>query len=107
MFPSGRKPNSSICVAFKALKEDGLDVGGFTKVFAFMVKYVGPALILFIEIFGIIGKIKENGAHYWWVIVFSFVLILLSMAIYFFVFKKGETGCNEDELLIAENKAKA
>lgn len=92
---------------FKALKEDGLDVGGFTKVFAFMVKYVGPALILFIEIFGIIGKIKENGAHYWWVIVFSFALILLSMAIYFFVFKKGETGCNEDELLIAENKAKA
>ena len=56
--------------------------------------------------FGIIGKIKENGAHSWWVIVFSLLLILIAMAVYFFVFKKQETGCNEDELFIASSNVK-
>jgi hypothetical protein len=88
---------------FKALKDDGLDVGKFTKVFAFMLKYVGPALIAFIEVFGIIGKIKENGTHYWWVIVFSLALILLSVILYFRFFKNSETGNNADELELEES----
>ena len=93
---------------FKALKDDGLELGWFGKVFAFMVKYVAPLLILFIEIFGIIGKIQSNGAEYWWVIVFSLVLVLASLIIYFVWFKKTDTGCNADELDINDQlKAKA
>lgn len=90
---------------FRALKDDGLDVGWFTKVFAFMVKYVGPALILFVEIFGIIGKVEKEGAHYWWVIVFSLVLIVVSLIVYFVFFVNKETGTNEDELLIEEKQS--
>ena len=85
---------------FKKLSEDGLKIGGFGKIFAFMVKYVGPLLILFIEIFGIMGKVEDNGANYWWVIVFSAILIVISVVIYFVFFKKTDTGCNEDEFII-------
>ncbi len=85
---------------FRALKDDGLEIGKFGKVFAFMVKYVGPLLILFVEIFGIIGKIQTNGPHYWWVIIFSLVIIFISLLIYFCWLNKTETGCNTDELEI-------
>ena len=87
---------------FRELSKDGLEIGKFGKIFAFMVKYVGPLLILFIEIFGIIGKINDNGPHYWWVVVFSLILIVLSMVLYFVFFKNVYTGCNDDELLINE-----
>ena len=89
---------------FRALKDDGLDVGWFTKIFAFMVKYVGPALILFVEVFGIIGKINKEGVHYWWVIVFSLILIVISLIVYFVLFVNNETGNNEDELVINEKQ---
>jgi NSS family neurotransmitter:Na+ symporter len=88
---------------YRSLQADGLDVGGFTKIFAFMIKYFAPVLILFIEIFGIIGKIKANGLQYWWIIVFSVVLIALSTAVYFIFFKNAYTGTNDDELLLETN----
>lgn len=91
---------------FKTLKDDGLELGWFGKVFAFMVKYIAPLLILFIEIFGVIGKIQANGSHYWWVIIFSLLLVVVSLVIYFVWFKKGDTGCNADELTI-EDQLKA
>ena len=83
---------------YRALEEDGLSLGGFGKIFAFMVKYVGPLLIIFIEIFGVIGKVKTNGSHYWWIIVFSLVMIMASAIVYFVFFKDKETGTNDDEL---------
>ena len=92
---------------YRSLKSDGLDIGGFTKIFAFMVKYFGPLLILFIEIFGIIGKIKANGTHYWWVIVFSVLLIILSITVYFLFFKNAYTGKNEDEIILENNEEQA
>ena len=85
---------------FRELDKDGLKLGGLGKIFAFMVKYVGPLLILFIEIFGVIGKVKDNGVNYWWVVVFSLVLIVISIVVYFVFFKKVDTGCNEDEFFI-------
>lgn len=90
---------------FRALEEDGLNIGGFGKVFAFMVKYVGPLLILFIEIFGIIGKVNQNGAQYWWVIGFSVLLIVASVVVYFVFFKNKDTGCNADELIFEEKSS--
>ena len=88
---------------FHALEEDGLHLGPFGKAFAFMVKYVGPLLIILIEVFGIIGKIRQNGAHYWWIIGFSVVLIVASVIVYFVAFKNQDTGCNADELHIEES----
>lgn len=87
---------------YKALLDDGLELGWFGKIFAFMVKYVGPLLILFVEVFGIIGKIQANGANYWWVIIFSLLLIVVSLVLYFVWLRKGDTGCNADELQIGE-----
>ncbi|MBO5714196.1 MAG: sodium-dependent transporter, partial [Clostridia bacterium] len=91
---------------YRALENDGLHLGGFGKVFAFMVKYVGPLLILFVEIFGVIGKVNQNGTHYWWVIVFSLMLILISLVVYFVFFNNKDTGCNQDELVIEESAKK-
>ena len=91
---------------YRELSKDGLDIGWFGKIFAFMVKYVGPLLILFIEIFGIIGKVNDNGVSYWWVIIFSAILIIASVIVYFVFFKNANTGCNADELDIAEKAIK-
>ncbi len=85
---------------YRELSKDGLNIGGFGKVFAFMVKFVAPLLILFIEIFGVIGKVNENGSNYWWIIIFSAILIIASIVVYFVFFKKVDTGCNDDEMFI-------
>ena len=90
---------------YRDLEEDGLTLGKFGKVFAFMVKFVGPLLIIFIEIFGIIDKVNTEGSHYWWVIGFSVLMLIISIVVYFVFFEKRETGTNQDEFLIDE-KAK-
>lgn len=90
---------------YHSLSDEGLNLGGFGKVFAFMVKYIGPTLILFVEIFGIIGKVKDNGASYWWIIAFSFALVVVSMVLYFVFLKNTYTGTNDDESFINGEKA--
>lgn len=87
----------------RALEDDGLKLGKFGKFFAIMIKYVTPLLILFIEVAGIIGKISSEGVKYWWVIVFSLLLVAISVSVYFIFFKNTETGCNLDELEIEAN----
>lgn len=89
----------------RALEEDGLDLGKFGKFFVVMLKYVTPLLILFVEVAGVIGKIGQEGSKYWWVIVFSLVLLLVGVIVYFAFLKNRETGCNADELLIDEREA--
>ena len=89
---------------FRALKEDGLELGWFGKFFAVMVKYITPVLILFVEVAGIIGKITDyrvsKGLNFWWVIGASVLLLAIGIAIYFIFFSNKETGCNADELEI-------
>lgn len=90
---------------FRDLEDDGLSLGKFGKVFAFMVKYVGPLLIIFIEIFGIIGKFAEYekyNLNFLWILIFSVVLLIISIVIYFVFFANKETGTNEDELALEE-----
>lgn len=89
----------------RTLEDDGLQLGKFGKFFAIMVKYVTPLLILTLEVAGIIGKIQSEGAHYWWVIGASVVLLAIGVAVYFIFFRNTETGCNADELEIEEKKA--
>ena len=88
----------------KKLKEEGLDLGKFTVVFAFMLQYIAPLGILFIEATGIVDAIwpEVGGSR-----VFSsegLIIILLGIALmgilfvlYLLVFMKRDTGCNDDE----------
>ena len=84
----------------RALEDDGLDLGKFGKFFVLMVKYFTPLLILFVEVAGVIGKVQSEGNKYWWVIVFSVLLVIASIVTYFILLRDKETGCNADELEI-------
>ncbi len=88
---------------YRSLEEDGLRIGWFGKVFAVMVKYVTPLIIIFVEIFGIIDIIFPGGAfsiNGLGVVLCAFGLFALTVAIYFIFFQNRETGCNADELEI-------
>ncbi len=89
--------------AYSALKEDGLDLGKVGKVFAIMVKYVTPTLIMLLEVFGIIAKFGEYSAknlNFAWVLVGAILLMAVGITVYFIFFKNTYTGTNEDELLL-------
>ncbi len=88
----------------KEIEDGGTKFGVFGKIFAFMVKYITPALIAIVEIFGIFDLIMpageagrtfdKNGLA----IVLSAVgLLVVGIIIYFACFAKKETGTNEDE----------
>ncbi len=89
---------------FKTLEEDGLSLGKFGKVFAVMVKYVTPALILVVEIFGVKDIIwpdnvfSKNGLG---IVITAYALLALAAVVYFVWLAKRETGCNADEIDIA------
>ena len=89
---------------YRALEEDGLSLGKFGKIFAVMVKYVTPLLILVVEIFGVKdllfpgGVFNVNGLG---VVLTAYGLLFVAIAIYFIFFKNRDTGCNADEIDIA------
>ena len=88
---------------YRVLKEDGLDLGPATKIFAVMVKYVTPLLILLLEVFGVIAKFGEYGSmnlNFIWVLIGAVLLMAVGIAVYFVFFKNSYTGTNEDELSI-------
>ena len=94
------------------LKNDGLELHPvFGNIFAVMVKYVTPLLILFIEFAGILTKtVPALGGklEYIFVILFALILIVISIVVYFVAFVKRDTGTNADEIEIdAREKAKA
>ena len=89
---------------YAALEKDGLRLGKFGKIFAVMVKYVSPLLILVVEIFGIRDVIFPNGTFSkggLGIVLTAFALFVLTVAAYFIFFKNKETGCNADETDIA------
>ena len=85
---------------FIELKAEGNSFGKSEKFVAFMLKYVVPALILLIEIFGITdlifpqGIFSPNGLG---VVLVSYALLGLLIAVYFIWIAKTETGTNADE----------
>lgn len=96
---------------YRQLKEDGLDLGFFGKIFAVMVKYVTPLLILLVEIFGLVDLIMPNvenevtgivsrvfSSNGLGIVITSYVLLGICVAVYFIFFKNSETGCNADEI---------
>ncbi len=91
---------------YNALEKDGLKLGWFGKVFAIMVKYVTPILILVVEVFGVIefifpsaegGQFNGNGLG---VVLTAYALCVVAVVIYFIFFKNKETGVNADEIEI-------
>lgn len=98
----------------RSLEKDDLKLGWFGKLFAIMVKYVTPILILVVEVFGaidIIAPKNEMGVRTFsadglGILLTAYALCFVAIAVYFAFFKKTETGCNEDELIIEESALK-
>lgn len=66
-------------------------------IYKVFVRFVTPALILIIEVGGLVNEFKAgNGA----VVYFAYALVLGCIAVYFAFFKNAETGSNEDEKLL-------
>ncbi len=88
------------------LKNDGLDLGKFTTIFAVMVKYITPILILILEVAGIITNVTAN-PNYWFVVLFALLIIAVGVVVYFIFLKNKNLGNNaleiEKENLIENN----
>ncbi len=83
----------------RTLRDNGLSLGKIEKVYAVMLKYVTPLLILFMDVMGIITHVTESPS-YWWIVIASLALALISAVIYFLFLYRTETGTNEDEKLL-------
>ena len=79
------------------MHEEGISLGAFDIIFAFMVKYVTPLLIIFLDIAGIITAIIGN-ANYIYVVAFALLIVAICVGIYFAFFKNTNTGSNENEV---------
>ena len=80
--------------------EDGATRLGFLrKIFPVMVRYITPALILVVEVGGVVDKLQSGN---WVVVVSAYALLAVAAAVYFWLFRKQETGVNADELAIDE-----
>ena len=76
--------------------EDGATRLGFLrKIFPLMVRFVTPALILVVEIGGVVDKIRGGQ---WFVVVTAYGLLAVAAAVYFLFFRNADTGTNADEL---------
>lgn len=84
------------------LENDGLKLGNFGKVFAVMVKYVTPLLIILVEVFGVIDKTIDYKVKYnldfYWILIFAAILLALCVGIYFLLIRNSYTGVNADEV---------
>ena len=70
--------------------------GWLKKVYAVMIRFVTPALILIVEIGGLQSEIAAGNTA---VIVFAYALVALCVAAYFAFFRNRDTGTNADEKL--------
>lgn len=82
----------------RTLKGEGVELGAFSKIYAVMVKFVTPLLILFVMLTGIIGKVQSNGSSYWWIVGCAFLMVGLLVGAYFKFFHKKDCGTNADEI---------
>ncbi len=85
--------------AFVELEEQGNKFGKLKPVIAVMMKFVVPALIMVIEVFGIIDLIQKNGMNGVWITVISYAVLLVLVGVYFLFLRNKDTGCNADEFL--------
>lgn len=81
--------------AMEEMEDGATRLGVLKKIFPVMVRFVTPALILVVEVGGVISKIR---AGQWFVVVAAYLLLALAAGAYFLFFKNKETGTNADEI---------
>ena len=87
------KPKNAIA----ELEAEGSILPDWLKaVYPVMIRFVTPALILAVEIFGLYSEVAGGNIA---VIVFAYSLIILCVIAYFAFFRNTYTGTNEDEKL--------
>lgn len=82
------------------LEEDGLSLGKCNRIFAFMIKYVAPLLILGVDIVGVIDNVFPEFQFAWDGLAVELIglgVIGALAAVYFLVTVKKNTGDNESE----------
>ena len=85
--------------AMDEMEEGATRLGFLRRVFPPMVRFVTPALILTVEVGGVIDMLT---AGKWPVVLAAYGLLGLAALAYFLFFRTTDTGTNEDELHIAE-----
>lgn len=83
------------------LKADGNNFGKLESFIGIMMRYIVPALIAVIEIFGVIDLIFPAGAfslNGLGIVLVSYALFGILIAVYFLFLRNTETGTNADEL---------
>ena len=83
--------------AVAEIEAEGTHMAGWLKkVYAVMIRFVTPALILIVEIGGLQSEIAAGNTA---VIVFAYALVALCVVAYFALFRNRDTGTNADEKL--------
>ena len=83
--------------AVAEIEAEGTHMAGWLKkVYAVMIRFVTPALILIVEIGGLQSEIAAGNTA---VIVFAYALVALCVVAYFAFFRNRDTGTNADEKL--------
>lgn len=105
--PNKKKDIFSIRHLSNGFKNDGMDLGWFSLVYSFLIKYIAPIGILLIEIFGIVDIIfpQIEGARSFskdglLVEIIAFSLLAIVVVFYFVFLKNRNTGSNSDEINI-------
>ncbi len=94
--------------AVEEIEAGGTKMGWFGKVFAVMVKYITPLLILAVEVFGLFDLIMpagDNGkrafsANGLYITLTAYALVVIGIVVYFVFFRHQETGTNADEVVV-------
>ena len=91
--------------AISELEADGNNFGKLAGFVGIMMKFVAPILIGAIEIFGLIDLVFPSGVfslNGLGIVLVSYALVGILIALYFLLLKNTETGTNADELLTNE-----
>lgn len=93
------------------LENDGLELGKIKIIFAFMIKYIIPIGILFIEVFGIMDILFPKIDNKRLFSIDGFIIILIGLILlasiiscYFILIKNKDDGYNKDEFKINDKK---
>ena len=87
--------------SIQELKADGHTFGKLEGLVAIMMKFVAPVLIAVIEIFGLIDLIFPTGTFSFnglCIVLVSYALFGVLIAVYFLFLRNKETGSNQDEI---------
>lgn len=83
--------------AIEEIEEGGTKFPAWLKkAYPVMVRFITPALIVIVEISGLISEIQSGQSA---VVIFAYALIAVAALVYFLFLKNSDTGTNADEKL--------